>query len=192
MKSFCSTALLFLLCVSLSFAQEVEDPIHDELRALRAELIKAIETRDIDKMLAYVHPEATVTWQNGDTSHGIEELRAFYDSMGKDAFVAYTVPHEADQLSVIVDGDTAISSGRVVADYVLLGKSYQFESRWTATFVLEDGKWLIAAYHVSLNALDNPILSTAKSGLWISGAIGLVVGMALAMLICRLRRKSAA
>ena len=178
---------LFLICVSTSFAQE--DPIHDQLRAARAAVLEAIESRDIDRMLEHVHQDVTVTWQNGETSHGSKELREFYDRMGKGAFKGYKIPHEPDQLSVLHGGDTAVSSSRVVGDYVLLGKAYEFESRWTATLVLEDGKWLISGYHISLNALDNPILSAAKSALWIAGVVGLVIGLVLALLICRLRCK---
>ncbi|MFT4549535.1 MAG: ketosteroid isomerase-like protein [Verrucomicrobiales bacterium] len=186
MKSF--LIVLLFICASTAVAQE-EDPIHEQLRVTRAAVIEAIESRDIDLMMAFVHPDVTVTWQNGETCHGVDELRRFYDRMGKDAFVKFKVPHEADRLSVLHGDDTAISSGRVVADYVLLGKSYEFESRWTATLVLQDGKWLIAGYHISLNALDNPILNAAKPAVWIAAIVGLVVGLVLALLICRLRRK---
>jgi ketosteroid isomerase-like protein len=185
--------LLCLLVVPVS-AQEgavtAEDPIHNQIREMRAGIIAAIESRDIDRMLAYTHPDIVVTWQNGETSHGVAELKAFYDRMGKDAFVKFKVPHEADQLSVLHGGDTAITAGHVVADYELLGKSYEFDSRWTATLVLQDGKWLVSAYHVSLNALDNPILNTAKSALWIALVAGVVAGGLLTCLVCKLRRKS--
>ena len=106
------------------------------------------------------------------------------------AFVKFKIPHEPDQLSVLHGGDTAISTGHVVAEYDLLGKSYEFDSRWTVTFILQDGKWLVSAYHVSLNALDNPILNTAKSALWLALGIGLGAGVILTWLIGKLRRKS--
>lgn len=182
-----SLALLAFPPIARESPAAAEDPIHDQLRAGRAEIIAAIESRDIDRMLAHVAPDVTVTWQNGEVCHGLEELRAFYDRMGKDAFVAFKVPHEADRLSILHGGDTAISAGRVVADYHLLGKAFEFESRWTATLVLRDGKWLVAAYHISLDALDNPILDAAKSSLWITALVGLAAGLGLALLIVRLR-----
>lgn len=162
---------------------------HEQLRQLRMNMIEAIEARDVDKMLNYVHPDIIVTWQNGEASHGIDELRAFYDRAGKDAFVGFKVSHQPDDLAVIHGDDTAISKGYVVANYRLIGRDYEFKSRWTATLVKKDGKWLVAGYHVSLNALDNPILSAAKSTLWIAGGIGLALG-AIVVLFLKRRRRS--
>lgn len=170
-------------------APAVEDPIHQELREARENIIVAIESRDLERMLVYVHPDVVVTWQNGETTHGIAELRSFYDRLGKDAFVGYKVPYQPDSLSIIHGGDTAISAGKVVADYQLLGRDYELTSRWTATLVREDGKWIVAAYHVSLNALDNPILSTAKSMLWIAGLAGLLAGLLVGGAAVYLRNK---
>ena len=57
---------------------------------------------------------------------------------------------------------------------------FELENRWTATLVKEDGAWKIAAYHVSGNIADNPLLSIAKQSVyWVGGlclAIGVVVG----------------
>jgi ketosteroid isomerase-like protein len=183
-------ALLVLPVGAQEPAPDAVDSIHQQLRDTRTGIISAIESRDVESMLVFTHPEIAVTWQNGETSHGIEELRAFYDRMGRDAFVKFKVPHEPDQLSVLHGGDTAISTGHVVAEYHLLGKSYEFDSRWTATLVRQDDKWLVSAYHVSLNALDNPILNTAKSALWLALGAGLVAGMILTWFIGKLRRKS--
>jgi ketosteroid isomerase-like protein len=184
---------LILLALPLSAQDNIpaaEDLIHQQLRETRTAIIAAIESRDVDRMLTHTHPDIVVTWQNGETSHGITELRAFYDRMGKEAFVAFKVPHQPDQLSILHGGDTAIAAGHVVADYQLLGKSYEFNSRWTATLILQEGKWLVTAYHVSLNALDNPILNTAKSALWPALLIGLAAGLVLAFVIGRIRRRS--
>ncbi len=168
-----------------------EDPIHQQLRETRKEIIAAIEARDLNRMLAHVHPDVVVTWQNAETTHGVAELRTFYDRMGKDSFVSFKVPHQPDQLSILHGGDTAISAGHVVANYKLLGKDYEFTSRWTATLVLKDGKWLLAAYHISLNALDNPILSTAKSLLGVAAFIGFLFGVGLLLLLKKIRRTPA-
>ena len=186
--------LALLLSIFTLHAQDsvpiAEDPSHQQLRETRKDIIAAIESRDVDRMLTYVHPDVVVTWQNGETTHGISELRSFYDRLGKDAFVSFKVPHQADRLSIIHGGDTAISAGHLVANYHLLGRDYEFTSRWTATLIQQDDKWLVAAYHVSLNALDNPILNTAKSFLWLAGLIGIIIGVASVSLLKK-RRKSA-
>ncbi len=173
--------IALLLSLLTLHAQDDANPAvasndHEELRKLRTDVIAAIESRDVDKMLEFVHPDIVVTWQDGEATQGVDQLRAFYDRAGKDAFVGYKVPHQPDDLSIIHGGDTAISKGYVIANYHLMGKDYEFKSRWTATLVKQDGKWLVAGYHVSLNALDNPILNTAKSALWVAGGIGLAIG----------------
>lgn len=173
--------LLLLLSTLTLQAQEAtivaSEATHQQLRDTRAEIIAAIESRDVDRMLNFVHPDVVVTWQNGETTHGVDELRAFYERSGKDSFVGFKVPHKPDGLSIIHGGDTAISTGLVVANYHLLGRDYEFTSRWTATLVQQEGgKWLVAGYQVSLNALDNPILNAAKSALWIAGLLGFLVG----------------
>jgi len=184
-------ALLLLATLPLA-AQEDEEALHQQLRDTRAEIVAAIESRDPEKILPLIHPEVVVTWQDATVCHGTAELRDFYERMGKDAFVAFKVPHEADKLSVLHGGDTAVATGRVVADYHLLGKAFEFESRWTATLIRQDGRWLVAAYHVSLDSLDNPVLDAAKSAVWIAGGAGILGGIAIATLFGRIRRRAAA
>ncbi len=62
-----------------------------------------------------------------------------------------------------------------------MGMEFDLENRWTDTLVKEDGRWLIASYHVSANVLDNPVLSIAKKAAYWSGGIALVVGIVLGM-----------
>ena len=181
------TLAVFLLLAASCLAQD--EAAHEELRKTRSEIIAAIESRDQARILAKLAPDVVVTWQDGSVCHGKEELKAYYDRIGKNAFVAFKVPHEPDRLSVLHGGDTALATGRVVAEYHLLGKAFEFQSRWTATLVRKDGQWLIAAYHVSLNALDNPILSAAKSAAWIAAGLGLLIGILVTFVVAKLRRK---
>lgn len=169
-----------------------EDPAHAELRETRNRIVAAIEARDPDRVLELLDPQVVVTWQDATVCHGKSELKDFYERMGKDAFVAFKVPHEPDQLSVLHGGDTAIATGRVVADYHLLGKGFEFESRWTATLVRSADGWRVAAYHVSLDALDNPLLDATRTAVWIAGGAGLVGGFVIASLLGRIRRRAAA
>jgi ketosteroid isomerase-like protein len=188
MKRQLAALLLSLLTLQAQDGTPPASTDHEQLRQVRTDIIEAIESRNVDQMLKFVHPEIVVTWQDGQSSQGIAELRAFYDRAGKDAFVGFKVPHQPDDLSVIHAGDTAISKGYVVANYHLIGRDLEFKSRWTATLVKQDGKWLVAGYHVSLNALDNPILSAAKSALWIAGGVGLAIGGIMILILKRRRR----
>jgi len=62
--------LLALLAPALALADEVktvppEDPAHNELRALRDDVLDAFNKKDLDRLLGHVHPNVVVTWQNG-------------------------------------------------------------------------------------------------------------------------------
>lgn len=176
-----------LLLLGLTFfsvrlmAQPAEDPAHNELRALAKEVIQGITKGDIDAVLAHVHPNIVVTWQNSEVCRGAPALKEFFNRMAKDTFKGYKVPPTPDELTILYGGDTGVSFGKVVGQYTLFGKEFEFHSRWTATLVKENGRWLLASYHVSLNALDNPLINSAKKSLiWAAvgtGVAGLLVGL---------------
>ena len=70
-----------------------------------------------------------------------------------------------------------ISYGTSVGKYHVLGKQFELKNHWSATLVKENGRWVIASYHVSGNILDNPLLDVAKGYLYWVGGIALVVGL---------------
>ncbi|MEO6002226.1 MAG: nuclear transport factor 2 family protein [Opitutus sp.] len=177
----CALLSAALACfIVTSTAVAAEDPAHNELRALAKSVIDAIGKGDIDGILTNVHPNVVVTWQNNEVCRGAQGLKDFYTRMGKNAFKGYKVPPTPDELTILYGGDTGVSFGHVVAQYTLFGKEFEFTSRWTATLVRENGRWLLASYHVSLNALDNPLINSAKNSLmWTGigvGIAGLVIG----------------
>jgi hypothetical protein len=94
-------------------------------------------------------------------------------------FQGYTVRPEADDKTVFYGGDTAIAVGRSVPHYKIMGMEFDLENRWTATLVKEDGQWRLAAYHVSGNLLDNPVLSIARNSLLWSSGLSLLIGLAI-------------
>jgi len=169
-----------------------EDPAHNELRTLRTQVLDAIKAGDVERTLTYVHPNVVVTWQNQEVCRGQQGLRDFYNRMGKDAFRGYKDEPTPDELTILYGGDTGISFGRSVASYRVLGKEYEFTNRWSATLVKENGRWLLASYHVSNDTLDNPLVNIAKQSLYWVGGIGFVVGLACGVLVMRRRRGRAA
>ncbi|MEO5959236.1 MAG: nuclear transport factor 2 family protein [Opitutaceae bacterium] len=185
---------LLLLCGLLAWnatllnLSAAEDPAHNQLRALRTEVIEAIAKGDIDAVLRHVHPTVVITWQNAEVCRGPQGLREFFNRMGKDAFKGYKVPPTPDDLTILHGGDTGVSFGQVVANYKLLGKDFEFKSRWTATLVKENDRWLLASYHVSMNALDNPILNAAKNGLYWAAGVAAIAGLLIGLLLGKRKR----
>ena len=73
--------LVTLLLMPMSSAAElipVAEPnheIHNALRGLRDRLLDATNKKDIDGILAEMHPNVVVTWQNAEVSHGKQAVR---------------------------------------------------------------------------------------------------------------------
>jgi ketosteroid isomerase-like protein len=178
---------LLIVFLTLGSVTAAEDPAHEELRTLRLAIIDAINKGDIDNVIKHVHPDAVITWQNSEVCRGQKGLKEFFERMGKDSFKGYKVPPTPDELTIFHGGDTGISFGETVAEYHLLGKSYELKSRWTATLVKVDGKWLLAGYHISMNVLDNAILSAAKGGIYLAGGVALVIGILIGRILWKRR-----
>ena len=181
------TAWLFLL-LTTGVVRALEDPAHEELRRLRTEMIAAVTKGDIDKVLQHVHPDVVITWQNSEVCRGQKGLKEFFERMGKQSFKGYKVPPTPDELTILYGDDAGVSFGETVADYNLLGKNYEIKSRWTATLVKENGKWLLAAYHISMNTLDNPLLTAAKRGMAVAAVVALGFGLFLGRLLARRKK----
>jgi ketosteroid isomerase-like protein len=168
-----------------------QEAIHNELRALRQGLIEAYNAGDLDRLLSFCDKNVVVTWQNGEVSVGPEGIRSYYQKMmeGPDRVVAKLAANpEADDLSVIYGDTTATSRGKMNDHYDLAnGMSFDMNSRWSATAVKVDGRWLVASLHASVNAFDNSILRLAvrRTMLW-TGGIALVVGLAIGVIATRL------
>jgi uncharacterized protein (TIGR02246 family) len=169
-------------------AAEAEDPVHGELRALRAELVAAVTAGDADVVMKHVHPDVVVTWQTNEVCRGREALRAFFEKTGREAFQGYEVPPTPDGLTLLYGGDTGVSFGETVAKYRLLGKEFGAKSRWTATLVKHEGRWKLAAYHLSMNVMDNALLDGARGAVWVSGAVALAAGLGAGVYLGRRRK----
>ena len=159
---------------------EADEAIHEQLRAVKQSLIEALKKGDVDGQLAHVDKNVVATWQNNRVVRGTDGLREFLkemDAQNKKVFQGYKVVPEADELTILHGGDTGIVFGKSVPKYHFLGMDFELENRWTATLVKEDGAWKIAAYHVSANIVDNPVLGMAKQSAYWTGGVCLVIGV---------------
>lgn len=187
--------IIFIMAVAwMAGAQPAavpEVPVHEELRALRTNVLNAISSGDIERQLQFVHSNVVVTWQNSEVARGHQGLRDFYAKLGKNAFKGYTTPPTPDELTILHGTDSGVSFGESVAQYSLFGRSFEFRNRWTATLVKDNGRWQLASYHVSVNALDNPLINAAKRSLLVASGLAAVIGMILGIVIGRAGRHRA-
>jgi hypothetical protein len=109
--------------------------------------------------------------------------------------VVRKVSAEPKVLGRHVSGDWAVSWGNLNDHFTLSdGRELPLYSHFTATIARRGDHWLVSAFHVSVNAFENPILALAmKKVSMITGVGGLVIGCLVgAVVVGVLRRKSAA
>jgi ketosteroid isomerase-like protein len=191
-------ALMFLPLVALSASSQAPPPkdeaVHNELRALRDGLIDAMNKGDIDRELAFMHPNVVVTWHNAEVSRGRDGVRAYLTRMlsGPNKVVSsYSATVEVDELTILYGGSTGISFGSAIEHFKLNdGRMLDLPARWSATVVKDGDRWLIASLHASDNLFDNPLLALAKRTAYWAGGATLVVGLIVGFAIGRRRKRA--
>jgi len=177
-----------------STGQPAEDPSHAELRLLKDDLVDAVNTRDVPRLLKHLHPDVVVTWQNAEVSRHPEGVRAYLARMleGPNRIVdSFTTAVAVDELTILHGGDAGISFGSTRDHFSLRGgQSFDLDSRWSATLVRHDGRWVIASFHASTNLFDNPLLTGARRAAIGAAAGALIVGVLVGWLIGRRRRRA--
>ena len=183
--------LIWAAVLAQAMAQEKdaeEAQIHKDLIRLRDEAAAALNEQDIDKLLEFVHPDVVFTAPypkvGEEVRRGKSGVKAYFDEL-------FTGPSRraesmkseitVDDTSLIYGGDTAIAWGSSRDTYKMVdGSTLLVPSRWSGTLVRQDGKWLIAEFHVSVNMFNNPLLEPAvRQTAWMSGGIAAVVGLLL-------------
>ena len=165
------------------------EALHNELRKMRDDMLAAIARSDFEAILPYLHPNVVFTPMNGEVSRGPQAIRAYFDKMlkGPDAIVkSIRLGVEVDRLADFY-GDTALAFGSSNDQYALSnGMDFQIQTRWTASLVRENSRWLITAFHSSANAFDNPILEKARQVAMLQwGGIGTAAGALIGVLVGR-------
>jgi uncharacterized protein (TIGR02246 family) len=175
-----------------------EDPAHDELRALRDAMKEAFNKKDIEALLKHLHPDVIVTWQNGEVSKGPGAVREYYNRMlvgDKSVLVDVKAEPEVTDLALLFGEPalTAVAYGKLKDRYKLRdGTEFTMDSRFSATAVKKDGKWLIVNFHGSTNVFDNDVLHmyVKKTAWWtggIAGGAALVLGLLIGWFIGKKR-----
>lgn len=194
-------ALGFLFALNAAVAQEQEAATVDtqsqasvdskaidaELDKFRDELFHAFNTGDYPAMLEkYCHKDIIATWQDGTTSEGHAGVIAEFDKL-KQFINKMTVDATTDKRLILNDGNLVISSGEMKDHYVLgRGPSVNLNSRWSATLVKDNDRWLLASFSASTNAFDNEVVSLylTSQKYTVSAAAGLV-GIGLGFVLAR-------
>jgi len=208
--------LLLMMCLTLPFAARAQsaaviapvtataaaaDP-GDAHAADRDALIKVfheieagINAQDVERMVAQMTPDATVTWLNGEVSRGHEQIRGYYQRMvnGPDRILEkYTTAAKIGAHARFF-GDVAIADGTMHDVFVPVArKPFELDSHWTSTSVKVNGQWKVATMHLSANVFTNNLIDEAKTAAIYTGLGGAAAGLALGLLVAWRRRRAKA
>lgn len=187
---------LIVTCLNLEAADL--DPkieaIHNQLRALRAGLLDAMNKGDIERELTYLDTNVVITWHNAEVSRGRDGVRDYYTRLtsGPSKLVdKFSAEVNVDELTILEGEDIGISFGSSIEHFTLTsGHSFDLKGRWTATLVRKDGQWLVASLHVSTNIFDNVMLDIVKKRALIAIVVAFIVAGAIGWLIGRRSRSA--
>ena len=159
---------------------------HQELRALRETIAKAVNTDNLDLMGPILHEPVSMTMVDLTVVTNLQEFKAYFQKMFHAEGAPLKSVHidlDADMETVFVGENMGINRGNATDSYVLKdGRNLTFHSRWTGTFIKDGGKWKILTLQLGVNFLDNPVLSGAEKSRYLWGAGGIALGL-LAMFL---------
>jgi ketosteroid isomerase-like protein len=194
MKCLAYVVTLAVLAVPMpASAQQTEDPAHAQLRALRDDLVDAMNKRDMNRLLGHLHPDVVVTWQNAEVSRKPDGVKAYISRMleGPNSIVeSFSTAPTVDELTILYGGDAGVAFGSSRDSFRLRsGQSFELTSRWTATVVNDGGAWKIAAFHSSASLFDNPLLAAAQRWAMTAAVVALIAGFGIGFLISRIGQR---
>ena len=158
------------------------------------EMEASINAQDVERMVAQMHPQATVTWLNGEVSRGHDEIRAYYQRMVKgeqrilDRYV--TTAKLGDHAHFFGNGEVAVADGTMEDEFFPVARGpFRLSSNWTPTAANIDGQWKVVSMHLSSNVFTNPLLAEAKAAIWYAGGGAALLGLLLGWLLGRRQRR---
>jgi len=192
--------LLILLGTHVAMAQTANDAAdHEALRKLKADVLSAINTRNLANMDKLLHKPFQATTITLDTFDDSNKLKAWFDNLFKRPLLGITSMHidaEADELAGIFNGTFAVARGSTNEHYELPdGRSFDLKGRWTATAIKENGQWKVLSIQDGINFLDNPVINAIeRNGMYFAAGgagIGAVIALPLGFLFGRRRARKA-
>lgn len=193
------SAMVLLIGGAVSSASAADaDDAHQADRQALVKVFREIEAgindQNVDRMVAQMHPQATVTWLNGEISRGHDEIKAYYHRMVKgdqryiDKYL--TEAKVGAPARFYGNGEVAVADGSMEDEFFPVSRaSFKLTSRWTSTSVKIDGEWKVVSMHLSSNVFTNSLIAEAKDMIVHAGIGAALGGILVGWLLGRARRR---
>jgi hypothetical protein len=184
--TFVRIAMLLVLGTHAALAQSSGDVAdHEALRKLKADVVTAINTRNLASMDALLHKPFLATAITQESFNEAGKLRAWFEGLFNRPLLRLSGLHmeaEADEPAGIYNGTIAIARGSTKERYELAdGRGFDIQGRWTATAIKENGRWSILAIHDGTNFLENPVINAIERNAMYFAFAGAVAGVVVAL-----------
>jgi ketosteroid isomerase-like protein len=141
MKTATLIAFVAVFTCQLSLGQT---PAQQEVLQFERDACKAFLDADVAALERVLTPEFTLTLSNGEVSTRADEINELRS--GK---VHYDVFENYDMLARLYGNDTAVVLGKTRVKGTADGKPFDRVVQFTDTLIKRDGRWQLAAGHVS-------------------------------------------
>ena len=156
MKKVIVFTLLFAFAGVLSaFAQTISNAAtaaitkpEQEVRQLERAWLEAYEQSDTDAMERIKTNDFTITYPNGGM-HNKQQVIAMTKQIRSTSQPQTKMRIYTEDVKSRVYGDTVILTGKVIVETERGGKQMKEISRYTDTYIKKDGRWQVAASHLS-------------------------------------------
>lgn len=138
-----ATPIIFLavLICRFSFA---ETPAQQEVLQFERDACKAFLDADVSALERVLTPDFTLTLSNGEVSTRADEINELQSKK-----VHYDVFENYDMLARLYGNDMAVVLGKTRVKGSADGKPFDRVVQFTDTLIKRDGRWQLAAGHVS-------------------------------------------
>ena len=141
MKTATLVGLVAVLACRFSLAQT---PAQQEVLQFERDACKAFLDANVAALERVLTPDFTLTLSNGDVSTRADEINELRS--GK---VHYDVFENYDMIARLYGDNTAVVLGKTRVKGIAEGKPFDRVVQFTDTLIKRDGRWQLAAGHVS-------------------------------------------
>jgi len=139
-----SATLIVLVAVLTSRFSSAQTPAQQEVLQFERDACKAFLDADVSALEHVLTPDFTLTLSSGEVSTRADEINELQSKK-----VHYDVFENYDMLARLYGNDTAVVLGKTRVKGTADGKPFDRIVQFTDTLIQRDGRWQLAAGHVS-------------------------------------------
>lgn len=148
---------------------------HEQLRQLLISVQEAVNKDQLDTLEAYLHEDYVITVMNQEVVTKDWTLTQLFNEWFKkpDAIIkSLKIAPVASIETNIYDGRFGVCYGTSTDSYELAdGRSFDFNSKWTATMLKEGDQWKLLALHVGVDPIENTLIDGYRSAFGFGGVL---------------------